>query len=186
MPLSIAKLMLASRLLQYHGYSHLKVLASILASSTLNSLQLTGFLPLPTHSPDNPTLLAYFVLLSLSDCLFVCLFVFPPAPASLTVSLFSLPCHILLSHREPWPEPVCWSYSVYFFLSLLWIFPDASGCSVSNVYNRNLPPNHTMEWLCCQFITTEVYLSVPPEYVPPCPAWLGDFNTPLYTSCSRL
>lgn len=60
-------------------------------------------------------------------------------PASLTMFSPFSPLLYPISHRQPWP---C---SVYCFLSLLWTLSDASGCFLSPIYSKSLPPNHTME-----------------------------------------
>lgn len=46
------------------------------------------------------------------------------------------------------PVLVFWPCSVYYFLSLLWAFPDATRGSFPNMYNKNISLNHTMELYC--------------------------------------
>lgn len=72
---------------------------------------------------------------------------FPPSLYAL-LPLFQLWYFVLylllfsLSHRYPWPYPIWEPCLVYFFLSLLWTFLDAFGCSLSHIYNKNLLLNH--------------------------------------------
>jgi len=67
---------------------------------------------------------------------------FPPhsIPALLSPSTICLSVRLSLSLLLllSWSGPVFWSFSVY-FLSLPWILPDAPGCSLSYIYNKNLP-----------------------------------------------
>ena len=67
-------------------------------------------------------------------------------PLSLPASLFTL----LTSHPDAGSSLL--AISVYYFLSLLWILPDAFGCCLPHVYNKNLPLNHAVEWSCPHFV----------------------------------
>lgn len=58
-------------------------------------------------------------------------------------------------HPVSWPVPVYWPCTVYYFLSLLWILPDAFGCSLFHIYNKNLSLN---QWSSYQFIYTYMTL----------------------------
>jgi hypothetical protein len=55
--------------------------------------------------------------------------------------LHTLCLSLSLSDTPPplsWPYQICQPCSVYYFLSLLWIPLDASGCTLLHVYNKNL------------------------------------------------
>lgn len=62
----------------------------------------------------------------------------PPPPIS---CLHTLCLSLSLSDTPPpisRPYQICQPSSVYYFLSLLWIHLDASGCTLLHVYNKNL------------------------------------------------
>lgn len=71
----------------------------------------------------------------------------PPLLCPLSLSFLSPSSLDLFSHG-----PACWPFSVYFFLSLLWILSDVSGHTLPHVYNKNLLLQHTLEQSGPQFI----------------------------------
>lgn len=62
----------------------------------------------------------------------------------------SLP--LLLHAILSWSSPVCWSCSVYYFLSLLWDLSHDSGCTLHHIYNKSLPINYILELSFSQFM----------------------------------
>lgn len=79
---------------------------------------------------------------------------FLPLPLSfflfllLSLSLYSVTAFPTLFLFLSRPDPLCWPCSVYYFLFLLCTLLDASGCSLPRIFNKYLPPNHSMEWPC--------------------------------------
>ena len=124
MSVSILNYVLASGLPQCHKYLLLILqflLASILALLA-SSPTLQAFPTLAAHSLYNPailTMLTPFV------------FLFP------SFRLSSFPTHFVPASLMERSSLL--SCSVYNFLSLLWAVPDASGCSLSYIYNKTFP-----------------------------------------------
>lgn len=88
--------------------------------------QLLASRPLSFSFPGNPVIVAANLLT---------LFILPFGPlsyATLLGLLYICSLCLPLSHTH---GPVCWSCAEYYFLSMLWILSDASGCTHSSSYS---------------------------------------------------
>jgi hypothetical protein len=111
-----------------------------------------GFTPLASHFLTTLFQLLFSSFVLLSRPLLSCLSFGLLCPHS---------CWPLLLSGLPFMAwPVCWLYSVYYFVPLVWTLPVASDFTLSSVYSKSLSLNRSLRQLCPQFVhfTTVSYL----------------------------
>lgn len=144
--LSIPKPMRAPSVWQVpvtHFGIYVSTLALLTSSPTLNISSSWTSLPSATHSPYNSAISAIHSLV-VSVCLHLLPLRHSPSP--------SLSDLLLLLTQ---PGPVRWPYSAYYFSTSAL---DSSRCpwlcSLSHIYKKNFPLDHTTEWPAMSSVCT--------------------------------
>lgn len=131
-PITISRLMLASRLLQHHKYLlHISESSPSHLLHTLNSFQLIGFSPARYSFSLYPSYSCYFYLSSLLLLFSLCCLHYPP-PAILP-SLVDNHVHVQFAGPVQSTLSLC--------SRLLQMSP---GCTLPHIYNKNIPS--TIPW----------------------------------------